>query len=42
MPVQRLTLDHMSCFVKGFSLLGTIKYTQAPFTIANVSPYWVQ
>jgi hypothetical protein len=42
MPLQRLTLDHMSYFTIGFSLLGTIEYHQAPFTVANVSPYRVQ
>jgi hypothetical protein len=42
MPLQRLTLDRMPCFAIGFSLLGTTKYTQAPFTVAKVSPYWVQ
>jgi hypothetical protein len=42
MPLQRLTLDHMSCFATGFPLLGTIEYPQAPFTIAKFSPYWVQ
>jgi hypothetical protein len=42
MPLQRLTLDHMSCFAIGFPLLGTIEYPHAPFTVAKVSPYWVQ
>jgi hypothetical protein len=32
----------MSCFAIGFPLLGTIEYPQAPFTIAKVSPSWVQ
>jgi hypothetical protein len=30
MPLQRLTLDRMSCFVIGFSLLGTTEYPQTP------------
>jgi hypothetical protein len=42
MPLQRLTLDRMSCFAIGFPLLGTTEYPQAPFTVAKVSPYWVQ
>jgi hypothetical protein len=42
MPLQRLTLDHMSCFAIGFPLLGTTEYPQAPFTVAKVSQYWVQ
>jgi hypothetical protein len=42
MPLQRLTLDHMSCFVICFPLLGTTEYPQAPFTVAKVPPYWVQ
>jgi hypothetical protein len=42
MPLQRLTLDHMSCFAIGLPLLGTTEYPQAPFTVANVSQYWVQ
>jgi hypothetical protein len=42
MPLQRLTLDRMSCFVIGFPLLGTIEYPRAPFAVAKVSPYWVQ
>jgi hypothetical protein len=29
MPLQRLTLDHMSCFAIGFPLLGTTEYPQA-------------
>jgi hypothetical protein len=37
MPLQRLTLDHMSCFAIGFSLLGMTEYPQAPFTVAKVS-----
>jgi hypothetical protein len=42
MPLQRLTLHRMSCFVVGFTLLGTTEYPQAPFAVAKVSPYWVQ
>jgi hypothetical protein len=42
MPLQRLTLDHMSCFAIGFPLLGTTEYPQTPFAVAKVSPYWVQ
>jgi hypothetical protein len=42
MPLQRLTLDHMSCFAIGLPLLGTTEYPQAPFAVANVSQYWVQ
>jgi hypothetical protein len=42
MPLQRLTLDRMSYFAIGFPLLGTIEYPQASFTVAKVSPYWVQ
>jgi hypothetical protein len=42
MPLQRLTLDHMSCFVIGFPILGTTEYPQAPLTIAKVSLCWVQ
>jgi hypothetical protein len=42
MPLQRLTLYRMSCFAIGFPLLGTTEYPQAPFTVAKVSPYWVQ
>jgi hypothetical protein len=42
MPLQRLTLDHMSCFAIGLPLLGTTEYPQAPFVVANVSQYWVQ
>jgi hypothetical protein len=42
MPLQRLTLDHMSCFAIGFPLLGTTEYPQAPFVVAKVSSYWVQ
>jgi hypothetical protein len=41
-PLQGLTLDHMSYFVIGFPLLGTTEYPQAPFAVAKVSPYWVQ
>jgi hypothetical protein len=29
MPLQRLTLDHMSCFAIGFPLLGTTEYPHA-------------
>jgi hypothetical protein len=39
MPLQRLTLDHMSFFALGFPLLGTKKYPQAPFIVAKVSQY---
>jgi hypothetical protein len=42
MPLQRLTLDHISYFTIGFPLLGTTEYPQTPFTAAKVSPYWVQ
>jgi hypothetical protein len=42
MPLQRLTLDRMSYFAIGFPLLGMTEYSQAPFTIAKVSPYWIQ
>jgi hypothetical protein len=42
MPLQRLTLDHISSFGIGFSLLGTTEYPQASFTVANVHQYWVQ
>jgi hypothetical protein len=42
MPLQRLTPDRMSCFAIGFPLLGTTEYPHAPFTIAKVSPSWVQ
>jgi hypothetical protein len=42
MPLQRLTLDRMSCFAICFPLLGMTEYPQAPFTVATVSPYWVQ
>jgi hypothetical protein len=42
MHLQRLTLDHMSCFAIGFPLLGITEYPQAPFAVAKVSPYWVQ
>jgi hypothetical protein len=42
MPLQRLTLDHMSYFAIGLPLLGIIEYPQAPFAVAKVSPYWVQ
>jgi hypothetical protein len=42
MPLQRLTLDHMSCSAIGFPLLDTTEYPHAPFIVAKVSPYWVQ
>jgi hypothetical protein len=42
MPLQRLTLYRMPCFVIGFALMDTIEYPQAPFVVAKVSPYWVQ
>jgi hypothetical protein len=42
MSLQRLTLDHMSCFAIGFPLLGTTEYPQAPFAVLKVSLYWVQ
>jgi hypothetical protein len=42
MPLQRLTLDRISCFAIGFPLLGTTEYPQAPFTIAKIFSYWVQ
>jgi hypothetical protein len=42
MPLQKLTLDHMSCLAIGFPLLGTTEYPQAPFAVAKVSTYWVQ
>jgi hypothetical protein len=42
MPLQRLTLNRMSCFAMSFPLLGTTEYPQTPFTVAKVSPYWVQ
>jgi hypothetical protein len=42
MPLQRLTLDHMSYFIIYFPLLGTTEYPQAPFTVTKVSSYWVQ
>jgi hypothetical protein len=42
MPLQRLTLDCMSCFAIGFPLLGTTEYPQTSFTVTKVSPYWVQ
>jgi hypothetical protein len=42
MPLQWLTLDHMSCFAIGFLLLGTIEYPQTPFIVPKVSPYWIQ
>jgi hypothetical protein len=39
MPLQRLTLDRMSCFAIGFPLLGTTEYPHAPFAVAKFSPY---
>jgi hypothetical protein len=42
MPLRTLTPARMSCFVIGFPLLGTTEYPQTPFTVAKVSPYWVQ
>jgi hypothetical protein len=42
MSLRRLTPDRMSCFAISFPLLGTTVYPQAPFTIAKVSPCWVQ
>jgi hypothetical protein len=42
MPLQRLTLDRMSCFAIGFPLLDMIEYPQAPFAVAKVSSYWTQ
>jgi hypothetical protein len=38
MPLQRLTLDRMSCFTIGFPLLGTTEYPQAPLVVAKVPP----
>jgi hypothetical protein len=42
MPLQRLTLDHMSCFAIGSPLFGMTEYPQTPFTVAKDSQYWVQ
>jgi hypothetical protein len=42
MPLQRLTLYHMSCFAIGFSVLDTTEYPQAHFAVAKVSQYWMQ
>jgi hypothetical protein len=42
MPLRRLTSARMSCFAIGFPLLGTTEYPQAPFSIAKISPSWVQ
>jgi hypothetical protein len=42
MPLQRLTLDLMSCFAIGFPLLGKTEYPQTPFAVGKVSQYWVQ
>jgi hypothetical protein len=36
MPLQMLTLDHMSCFAIGLPLLGTTEYPYAPFTVAKI------
>jgi hypothetical protein len=41
-PLQMLTLDHMSCFAVGFPLLGTTEYPHVPFVVAMVSQYWIQ
>jgi hypothetical protein len=37
MSLQRLTLDHMSYFAIGFSVLGMTEFPHAPFTVAKVS-----
>jgi hypothetical protein len=42
MPLQMLTLDHMSCFTICFPLLSITEYPQSPFTIAKDSSYCVQ
>jgi hypothetical protein len=42
MPLQRLTLDHMSCFAICFLVLGMTEYPQAPFLVVKVSQYWVR
>jgi hypothetical protein len=42
MHLQRLNLDHMSCFAIDFPVLGTTEYPQSPFTAAKVSQYWVR
>jgi hypothetical protein len=42
MPLEKLTLDHMSYFVIGSSMLGMTEYPQIPFIIAKVFLYWVQ
>jgi hypothetical protein len=42
MPLQRLTLDCISCFAIGFPLLGTTENSQAPFAVAKVSQYCIQ
>jgi hypothetical protein len=42
MSLQRLTLDHMSCFAIDFPLLGTTEYPHAPFTVAKIFQYGVQ
>jgi hypothetical protein len=42
MPLERLTLDHMSSFAIGFPLLGTTEYPQTPFVVAKVSQNWIQ
>jgi hypothetical protein len=41
MPLQRSTLDRMSCFALGFPLLDITQYPQAPFTVAKVSLCWI-
>jgi hypothetical protein len=38
MPLQRLTLDHMSCFAIGFPLLGTTEYPQALSQLLRFPP----
>jgi hypothetical protein len=38
MSLQRLTLDHMSCFAIGLPLLGTTEYPHAPFAVAKIFP----
>jgi hypothetical protein len=37
MPLQMLTLYHMSCFIICFPVLDTTEYPHAPFTVAKVS-----
>jgi hypothetical protein len=41
MPLQRSTLDRMSCFALGCPLLDITQYPQAYFTVAKVSLYWI-